>query len=425
MDFREDRKRMKAYKPGLVLSFVPVVELLFTPLFACFSPTRFLSRSTQAHLPSGSQEGMDTSLFVSYRPEAVRATNEGCSYDNDANMDWYSTPDAPYWQSIPTSSGPSGMVVDDTNNHGDVNTMSSISLEPEQACYMAPSILEQPQGDNLEAFAQWGADNREGTDYHTGNQSFGTAGCIKPLPQTIGPRASLNDGQDECLAYSTSVQAYTASMSAVQSPQSPWNAFLAHVYGSTTVARLDDRPQSLIPKVPVGQMGSMYPLPLAVDRPTPGEYIPQQITAGHLQSRRDRDLSIIATFTRDNGVLGIPLHLVLRNTVNVDYCQDTTLYQGLALGQKVHYRIFWPGYKEYARHKYAQRRTGYITRAQIVRQVAEVTRKFFDEHERVQMRNGYERWRVGKGGIRFEDIELVGLRRVLHAGVQPVFRYRH
>ena len=34
------------------------------------------------------------------------------------------------------------------------------------------------------------------------------------------------------------------------------------------------------------------------------------------------------------------------------------------------------------------------------------------------------KWRVGNNGIKLENLELIGLKRYLKAGVVPVFRYR-
>ena len=44
--------------------------------------------------------------------------------------------------------------------------------------------------------------------------------------------------------------------------------------------------------------------------------------------------------------------------------------------------------------------------------------------ERTSIDGGNEKWKIGKDGIRLENLELIGLKRILAAGLQPIFRYR-
>lgn len=44
--------------------------------------------------------------------------------------------------------------------------------------------------------------------------------------------------------------------------------------------------------------------------------------------------------------------------------------------------------------------------------------------ERINVEENHEKWKVGKDGIQLENLELIALKKVLGAGLQPVFRYR-
>ncbi|KAF7789131.1 hypothetical protein EIP86_000066 [Pleurotus ostreatoroseus] len=160
----------------------------------------------------------------------------------------------------------------------------------------------------------------------------------------------------------------------------------------------------------------------AVDRPRDGEEIPQQSPGSVTRLRRNRESHLIATFSY-NGQEGVRMDMALNGPVlKLDKPDDDIL--PAMFSPKPQYRFFFPGYEPYSQAKYVKRKNGFLKRAEIVRQIAEVTNDFIKKMERTSIDDGNEKWKIGRDGIRLENLELIGLKRILAAGLQPIFRYR-
>ncbi|KAF7791790.1 hypothetical protein EIP86_002814 [Pleurotus ostreatoroseus] len=159
------------------------------------------------------------------------------------------------------------------------------------------------------------------------------------------------------------------------------------------------------------------PLSFPVTSPMNGEDVPQNIPKNLGNS------TFLAVFTCE-GRVGIRLSLAAQGLLGeLDSVQDQSVFQGVDFGTKVYYRLFWPGYKPFEHAQYAKsKKKGYITRIKIVQHVAKITAKFISDNENFLSED--PKWRVGNNGIKLENLELIGLKRYLKAGVVPIFRYR-
>ena len=83
----------------------------------------------------------------------------------------------------------------------------------------------------------------------------------------------------------------------------------------------------------------------------------------------------------------------------------------------------------------------YLTRREVVRQVADVVKAFMtvrvaiavrldmlmtrdQERANYTVNDEHQKWSVGMNGIQIDDLVLLGLKKISKAGVQPVLGYR-
>ncbi|TCD66622.1 hypothetical protein EIP91_001132 [Steccherinum ochraceum] len=195
----------------------------------------------------------------------------------------------------------------------------------------------------------------------------------------------------------------------------------------------DDQPAMGMAPMAYGSSAHQTVLELAALYPVPGVMLPQRTYRPHTQSDRRRYVEEVVLeapimFAMQNPTgFGIPCRDALNSKFMRLTGRDDQMFSGR--GPSVSIRLMWPGYASWSRQiptRDFRTPPGPITRAKLAKNVAKTVQRFLDDMaDRALEEDADPRWKVGRGSITIDDLEIVGLQHVSMGSWQVHLRVRN